>query len=212
MTLNNKFFFSSPVEVVKVTPKNLEEVAEWCGGKVAETESRRVKGRMDPYVWVPTPKGSAISWAFPGMFITRRLAVTEKNELKQTYSVFRKDYITKNFFETVQEAVDQTWERQEREQTKARKKARTITVEVPEGVNMATVADMVDRLVAVDPDVPAAVLFSAKPRAEMGKEKFMAIVDKHLPLDPAVAGLPDSIVEQRETLHEDAVESEAEAG
>jgi len=115
MTLKTDFYFLSPVEVVRVTPKNLEEVAEWCGGKISETESRRVEGRMDKYVWVPTPKGTAISWAFPGMFITKRVVVTEKNELKVTYSVFRKDYFNKNYFISPNEAVEGTWERQARE-------------------------------------------------------------------------------------------------
>lgn len=115
MTLQTNFYFLSPVEVVRVTPKNLEDVAEWCGGKVAETESRRVEGRMDKYVWVPTPKGSAISWAFPGMFITKRVVITEKDEIKVTYSVFRKDYFNKNYFKDHLEALDKTWERQSRE-------------------------------------------------------------------------------------------------
>jgi len=113
MTLQTNFYFLSPVEVVRVTPKNLEEVAAWCGGKVHETESRRVEGRMDKYVWVPTPKGSAISWAFPGMFITKRVVITEKNEIKVTYSVFRKDYFNKNYFQTPEVAVTETWDRQQ---------------------------------------------------------------------------------------------------
>jgi hypothetical protein len=115
MTLQTNFYFLSPVEVVRVTPKNLEAVAAWCGGKVAETESRRVEGRMDKYVWVPTPKGSAISWAFPGMFITKRVVITEKNEIKVTYSVFRKDYFKANYFESPNTAVEETWDRQARE-------------------------------------------------------------------------------------------------
>lgn len=101
--------FTTPLEVVKVTPQNLQEVAEWCGGKVAETESRRIPGRMDKYVWVPTPKGTAISWAFPGMFITRRLVVTVQGEIKETWAVFRRDYFEKNYFETPEAAINATW-------------------------------------------------------------------------------------------------------
>jgi len=112
--MQKAFYFLSPVEVVKVTSSNLEEVAEWCGGKVAQTESRRVPGRMDSYVWVPTPKGSNISWAFPGMFITKRLVLTMKNELKATWAVFRRDYFEKNYFETPQDAVNKTWELEDR--------------------------------------------------------------------------------------------------
>lgn len=114
MTLKLDFFFLSPVEVVKVTPHNLKEVAEWCGGEVATTESRRVAGRMDSYVWVPTPKGAAISWAFPGMFITKRLVRTVKDEMRITFAVFRRDYYEKNYFATPQIAVNETWEKAHR--------------------------------------------------------------------------------------------------
>lgn len=119
--MQKSFFFLSPVEVVKVTSSNLEEVAEWCGGKVAETESRRVPGRMDKYVWVPTPKGTSISWAFPGMYITKRLVRTVKDEIRVTFAVFRKDYFDKNYFDTPNQAVDETWERHAK-QEKAKQK------------------------------------------------------------------------------------------
>jgi hypothetical protein len=108
--MSSKFYFLSPVEVMKVSTSNLEEVAEWCGGRVAQTESRRVPGRMDSYVWVPTPNGTKISWAFPGMYITKRLVRSVKDELKATYAVFRKDYFSKNYFESPQDAVNQTWD------------------------------------------------------------------------------------------------------
>jgi len=111
--LKQDFFFLSPVLVVKVTKENLEQVAEWCGGEVQETESRRKAGEMDKYVWVPTPKSSnAPSWAFPGMFITKRLVLTMKNELKATWAVFRRDYFEKNYFETPEAASKATWERE----------------------------------------------------------------------------------------------------
>ena len=113
--MNKQFYFLSPVEVVKVTSANLEDVAEWCGGSIAETESRRVPGRMDKYVWVPTPKGSNISWAFPGMFITKRLVITMKDEVKETWAVFRRDYFDRNYFDSPKGAVDATWERKAEE-------------------------------------------------------------------------------------------------
>ena len=116
------FYFLSPVQVVKVEADNLEAVARWCGGEVQETESRRVKGRKDPYVWVPTPEGSKISWAFPGMYITKRLVITIKGELRETFAVFRRDYFDKNYFGTQKLAVDKTWERQEKETRKRRAK------------------------------------------------------------------------------------------
>lgn len=109
--MKTQFYFSAPVEVVKVTNENLAEVAEWCDGKVAATESRRVAGRMDSYVWVPTPKGNSLSWAFPGMYITKRLAVSVKDEIKATYQVFRRDYFSRNFFDSPLEAVENTWEK-----------------------------------------------------------------------------------------------------
>lgn len=120
--MNKQFYFLSPVEVVKVTSQNLDEVAEWCGGSVQETESRRVPGRMDKYVLVPTPKDTNISWAFPGMFITKRLVITVKDELRETYAVFRRDYFEKNYFDTPKDATDKTWERQLEEKSKPAKR------------------------------------------------------------------------------------------
>lgn len=119
--MQKQFYFLSPVEVVKVTLQNLNEVAEWCGGKVASTESRRVPGRMDSYVWVPTPKGTAISWAFPGMFVTKRLVRTVKDELRVTYAVFRKDYFEKNYFDSPIQAVEQTWEKGNKKKSENKK-------------------------------------------------------------------------------------------
>lgn len=119
--MQKQFYFLSPVEVVKVTLQNLNEVAEWCGGKVASTESRRVPGRMDSYVWVPTPKGTAISWAFPGMFVTKRLVRTVKDELRVTYAVFRKDYFEKNYFDSPLAAVEQTWEKGNKKKSENKK-------------------------------------------------------------------------------------------
>lgn len=133
--MHKQFFFLSPVEVVKVTSQNLDEVAEWCGGSVQETESRRVPGRMDKYVLVPTPKDTNISWAFPGMFITKRLVITVKDELRETYAVFRRDYFEKNYFDTPKDAADKTWERQELEKNKPAPKAEVhVTVNVGEAL------------------------------------------------------------------------------
>lgn len=121
--MKTQFYFPAPVEVVKVTNENLAEVAEWCGGKVASTESRRVPGRQDSYVWVPTPKGNSISWAFPGMYITKRLVVTVKDEMKATYAVFRRDYFSRNYFDTPTDAVNKTWEKQDKQKVEAAKPA-----------------------------------------------------------------------------------------
>lgn len=123
--MNKQFYFLSPVEVVKVSKDNLEEVAEWCGGSVQETETRRGKpGTMDKYVHVPVPNERTLSWAFPGMFITRRLVVTVKDEMKFTFAVFKRDYFEKNYFEAPKEAVDKTWEREAQERSKPAKKVK----------------------------------------------------------------------------------------
>lgn len=132
--MHKQFYFLSPVEVVKVTMQNLQEVAEWCGGSIHETPSRRVKGRMDKYVLVPTPSEKNISWAFPGMYITKRLVVTIKDELRATYAVFRRDYFDKNYFDTPKEAADKTWERENSErQLKVHHKSADIHVTVNVG-------------------------------------------------------------------------------
>lgn len=151
--LKKDFYFLSPVEVVKVTTQNLQEVAEWCGGQVATTESRRVPGRQDSYVWVPTPKGTAISWAFPGMFITKRLVRTVKDDIRVTYAVFRRDYFEKNYFESPTSAVAQTWEKGMKTPNTPKKgpkppKNLDIKVSVPPGASAEEVKEAVD--VAVD--------------------------------------------------------------
>ena len=102
--MNVKLYFLPPVECVKVTNENLEEVAQWCGGKVAQTESRKIPGRIDSYVWVPTPKGRSISWAFPGMYVTRRIVKNVRGETRTTYAAFRRDYFENNYYITPDEA------------------------------------------------------------------------------------------------------------
>ena len=139
--MHKQFYFLSPVEVVKVTSQNLEEVAKWCGGSIHQTESRRVPGRMDSYVLVPTPSEKHISWAFPGMFITKRLVVTVKDELRETFAVFRRDYFEKNYFDTPKDAADKTWERQAGESTNVKVKQKNgdvhVTVNVGEALKAA---------------------------------------------------------------------------
>jgi len=140
--VQESFYFLSPVKVIKVTSQNLQEAAEWCGGKVAQTESRRVPGRMDSYVWVPTPKDTKLSWAFPGMFITQRLVITVKGETRATYAVFRRDYFDKNYFESPQDAVTQTWERAAAERNKSQQRPEVV-VNVSVGDAMGEALDKV---------------------------------------------------------------------
>lgn len=148
MQLSLQYHFLSPVESVKVTSQNLEDVAKWCGGKVAQTESRRVPGRMDSYVWVPTPKDTKLSWAFPGMIITKRLVVTVKGELRSTWAVFRRDYFDKNYFETPQDAVDQTWEREKSERENPKSQRPEVVVNVSVGDAMGEAFEKVQAEVA----------------------------------------------------------------
>lgn len=124
MTLNLQHYFTSPVEAVKVTADNMEEVAAWCGGRVANERNKNT-GKDDPYVWVPTPEGSRISWAFKNMWITRRCVISMKGEIKFTYSVFRVDYFRKNYFESPNIAVEETWEKAERQRNKKGRKKQT---------------------------------------------------------------------------------------
>ena len=105
------FFFPVPIEAVKVTKDNLEEVAKWCGGKVLEAQSRRDPNGTDKYVFVPVAKHVRISWAFPGMYVSKRLYRNKEGELKPTFSVFKRDYFAGNFFETPREAANKTWEK-----------------------------------------------------------------------------------------------------
>ena len=116
--LKPTFYFLSPVETVLVTKENLEEVAAWCGGHVAETESRRVAGRMDSYVWVPTPKGTKMSWAFPGMYISKRLVSSTDGGFRVTYAVIKGAYFEKNYFEDPIKAIDNTWDKANSTNTK----------------------------------------------------------------------------------------------
>lgn len=153
--MQKQFYFLSPVEVVKVTSQNLAEVAEWCGGKVASTESKKVPGRMDSYVWVPTPKGTQVSWAFPGMFITKRLVTTLQGELRATWAVYRRDYFNKNYFDTPKAAVDATWEREALEKSGKRPKP----AKDPESVPQPT--EVLIKVVTEASDTPSDVMDKA---------------------------------------------------
>ncbi len=177
--LNNEFYFVSPLEVVKVTSENLEEAAAWCGGKVAQVESRKVKGRLDSYVWVPTPKGTQISWAFPGMFITRRIIVTLKNELAYSFQVYRRDYFEKNYFGTPNEAVDNTWERA----AKARKKTKKVAQKAPEP---GTVERQAVEASTEESDAPSADLV----QQNRDKNQIRPTEEVQLPAAPVDAGVP----------------------
>lgn len=165
--MQTQFFQLSPVEVVKVTSGNMAEVAEWCGGEVRETESRRVKDRMDKYVYVPTPKGNGIAMAFPGMFITKRLAITQKDETKATFSVFRRDYFDKNYFQSPEEAFDKTWGR-EGKPNPAPQPTTVINVFTSESENLTEVAGTV-KAALIDAGISNEVeVGQAKPRDNFG--------------------------------------------
>lgn len=135
MSINEQFFFLSPVQAVKVTAQNLDEVAEWCGGLVAQTESRKRPGTMDKYVAVPTPEGAKMGLAFLGMYVTRRVAITARGESKITWAVYAKGYFKNNYFDTPAESVEKTWGRKQKKAVEASKKVSEVVPETESVVN-----------------------------------------------------------------------------
>jgi len=129
--LQPQFYFLSPVQVIQVTKENIQEAAEWCGGDVLEIANRRDPKKMDQYVHVPVPENSAISWAFPGMFITRRLVIAQDGNMKISWAVFKRDYFEKNYFTDPSVGVAKTWEKQA--SVAKRKKREEVRVKVNVG-------------------------------------------------------------------------------
>lgn len=152
--LKKQFYFMSPVQVVKVTTHNIEQAAEWCGGKIKTTESRRHPGRTDKYVDVPVPKGAALVMAFPGMYITKRIVISLENEIKVTYAVFRRDYFEKNYFLEPIQSVDACWTRLANEEMPTEQAIAHVQVANPGEVGKALEAARKKMLAA---GVPAAV-------------------------------------------------------
>lgn len=223
--LNTQFFFVAPLEVVKVTRENMEEAAAWCGGKVATVESRKVAGRMDPYVWVPTPSGTKISWAFAGMYITRRIIVTLNDELAYSYQVYRRNYFEKNYFPEVSEAVDKTWERAAK-QNGSKKATKKVAQKTPSPEDIAVAARQAVEAETGDNDtIPAGVLHDQelvqenrdKVRQHLAGERVIRKVeDVQLPDDSASLGEAVALVEREmggeviETINLTGVDIEGE--
>lgn len=109
--LKKQFYFMSPVQAVKVTTHNIEQAAEWCGGVIKTTDSRRHPGRTDKYIDVPVPKGGSLVMAFPGMWITKRIVISLEDEIKVSFAVFRRDFFEKNYFLEPVQSVDACWVR-----------------------------------------------------------------------------------------------------
>lgn len=107
--MKKELFVLPPLEAVEVTEENLQQVADWCGGKVSQAPSRRNPNKLNSYVWVPTPKGAKLTWAWPGMYVTKRLVKTQKGELKATYGVFRREFFLENYFSNIGLAIAKTW-------------------------------------------------------------------------------------------------------
>lgn len=168
--LQPQFFFLSPVQVVKVTKENLNEVAEWCGGTVLETPSRRDPKVLDKYVHVPTPEGSAISWAFPNMYITRRLVVTGKGDMKTSFAVFKRDYFEKNYFVDPSDAVAMTWEAQAAENRNKRRDEIAVKTHVG--------------------DVLREALLKVQQAGVVSQEQANAILDEAIPAGEAPMPIP----------------------
>jgi hypothetical protein len=152
--LKKQFYFMSPVQVVKVTTHNIEQAAEWCGGKIKTTDSRRHPGRTDKYVDVPVPKGAALVMAFPGMYITKRVVISLENEIKVSYAVFRRDYFEKNYFLEPIQSVDACWTRLANEEMPAEQAIAHVQVANPGEVGKALEAA---RKKMLEAGVPAAV-------------------------------------------------------
>lgn len=176
--MKQDFYFPAPVLVVKVTNQNLEEVAEWCGGIVQECESRRKPGSKDQYVLVPTPKNNDVSWAFPGMFITKRLVITMKGELKATWAVFRRDYFEKNYFDSYKSATAATWDRENDERLKARPE---VNVSVSVGDAMHDAVEKIKREVAA-----AAEKAGIEINLDIAGEEHFQEQEEELPLEIAI--------------------------
>lgn len=197
--MNKQFFFLSPVEVVKVTPQNLDEVAEWCGGVVQETESRRVKGRMDKYVLVPTPRNAAISWAFPGMFVTKRLVTNQKNELKVTWAVYRRDYFEPNYFTTPEAATKATWDREAAEAKDLKDNPTTMMQAMARAAENVKVHMRAETEAAVDTAMNARMGLSDKQIVEKINEAFPDAEEVPSPAHQRAA-IREAVVEEQVDL------------
>jgi hypothetical protein len=103
--MDKQMFFTTPVEAVRVTTANLEEVAKWCGGRVFKSERKDNPGVYDSYIWVPTPKGKNYNTAYPGSYVTRRVTINSSGVAKEQWAVFRRDYFDQNYFVNPQEAT-----------------------------------------------------------------------------------------------------------
>lgn len=152
--LKKQFYFMSPVQVVKVTTHNIEQAAEWCGGEIKTTDSRRYPGRKDKYIDVPVPKGAALVMAFPGMYITKRIVISLEDEIKVTFAVFRRDYFEKNYFLEPVQGVDACWVRLANEEMEPEKAVVHVQVSNPGEVGKALMAA---RSKMLQEAVPAAV-------------------------------------------------------
>jgi hypothetical protein len=97
--MESSLYFGPPVEAVQVTTSNMEEVAEWCGGRIASWEKKAQPGREFKYIWVPVPRGTKVYWAYPGMWVVKRKATNSMGVVKTTLAVFHREYFEKNFFE-----------------------------------------------------------------------------------------------------------------
>lgn len=104
--MEKALYFSAPIEGVKVTAHNMDEVAAWCGGRVCKTERKTEPGSFDNYIWVPTPKGASVFAAYPGMYITKRVTINIKGAYKTMWAVFFQDYFEKNYFQNPVDAVE----------------------------------------------------------------------------------------------------------
>jgi hypothetical protein len=219
--LLKKFYFMSPVQVVKVTTHNIEQAAEWCGGEIKTTDSRRTPGRVDRYVDVPTPKGAALSMAFPGMFITKRVVVSLENELKVSYGVFRINFFSRNYFQEPIDSVDAHWTRLANEEMKPEPVKEGAPSPVVMNIHVANPGEVGKALEAaraklVQQDNPPVVVNVISHEGDVSEEvkaeaDLIEMNTEILQFEQDMAtGRELTPVEQRQLITEDAVEAEAE--
>lgn len=204
-----KHYFTSPLEAVRVTDDNMEEIATWCGGRVVHDDS--------PYVWVPVPEGSKITAALKGMWITRRCVISLKGEIKYTFSVFRPDYFAKNYFDSPTAAVEKTWEKAATQRSRKKKQPKTSepTVNVVEeslkarfDAMEATMHDMAKRLGMENPGAhvdPMSDAIIVKPGEPFAHEVLQNAENVQVTINDQPEATPADLVRQHLGLTADAL-------
>lgn len=105
-TIEPFWAWTLPMECVSVTRENTQAVAEWCGGKVFETEDKNVPGSTVSYVQVPVRDSARIAQAFPGSVVARKTTVGRFNKKRVVWAVFNRGYFNANVFVDPNAAIE----------------------------------------------------------------------------------------------------------